>query len=217
MPDPASPPDLFRFTCPHCQKVLKARIAWAGRSGICPGCKTSVKFPEYTPPSAKSRTAQQLLLLVAEDDNITFDDDDAENFPCSCPRQRAVISAWRESFSTNARSPLAMAPPPEFRRRAASPCALASNNSSNASRRFPTMRKSPQRLLVASESANPDAWKVITRFLYYLRHDACEKCQTDPTGLSCIYLTFDAFLQARQVSPELADNWQKISHHHLGL
>ena len=75
----------------------------------------------------------------------------------------------------------------------------------------------PTALLAATEVTNPDAWKIIARFLYYLRHDTCEKCQRNPTGLSCIYLTVETFLQARQVSPKRADNWQKICHHHLGL
>jgi hypothetical protein len=71
--------------------------------------------------------------------------------------------------------------------------------------------------LVAAETTNPDAWKVITRYLYYLRHQACDNCQKDPTGLSCIYLMFETFLSARKVSEERAENWQKICHHHLGL
>ncbi len=78
MPEPAAPPELFRFTCPHCQKVLKARTQWAGRTGTCPNCKSSIEFPKYSAPSAKSRTAQQLLQLISEEDNITFDEDDAD-------------------------------------------------------------------------------------------------------------------------------------------
>ena len=71
--------------------------------------------------------------------------------------------------------------------------------------------------ILAAETTNPDAWKIITRYLYYLRHQACDNCEKDPTGLSCIYLTFETFLNARKVSAERADNWQKICHHHLGL
>ncbi len=82
---------------------------------------------------------------------------------------------------------------------------------------IPDDDEEPTALLAASEVTNPDAWKIITRFLYYLRHNACEKCQTDPTGMSCLYLTFETFLEARQVSPKRADNWQKICRHHLGL
>jgi hypothetical protein len=75
----------------------------------------------------------------------------------------------------------------------------------------------PTALIAAADTSNPDAWKMITRYLYFLRHNTCEPCGDDPTGLSCIYLTFDAFTGARLISADRAGNWQKICHHHLGL
>src|SRR5271166_6786106 len=77
MPDPSPAADLFRFTCSHCQKVLKANIHWAGKRGACPGCKQEITFPAYKPPNPQSRTARQLIALIGEEDNLTFDDNDA--------------------------------------------------------------------------------------------------------------------------------------------
>ena len=75
----------------------------------------------------------------------------------------------------------------------------------------------PAALIAAADTANPNAWTIIARFLYYLRHGSCEACQKDPTGLACIYLTFGSFAQARMIPEDRSQNWQKICHHHLGL
>ena len=66
-------------------------------------------------------------------------------------------------------------------------------------------------------ATDPNAWTIVIRFLYFLRHSTCENCANDPTGLTCIYLGFETFLQARKVSPDRSNNWQRICHHHLGL
>ena len=28
----------IRFSCPHCQKVVKGKADWAGKKGLCPHC-----------------------------------------------------------------------------------------------------------------------------------------------------------------------------------
>jgi hypothetical protein len=212
---------LFRFACPHCQKVLKARTEWAGKRGVCPTCNKAIQFPAYTPPSATSRTAQQLLQLVGPEDNITFDENDSdrlamllsqgtchdydlarkllENRPLSTKQWRRALNsaAARESMRLHIEEQLER---------------LAE---------IPDDDSEPAALLAAAEAAgaasHPNAWKIILRYLYFLRHGACNQCIQDRTGLSCIYLTFESFTQARQISEDRAANWQKICHHHLGL
>jgi hypothetical protein len=210
---------LFRFTCPHCQKVLKARTEWAGKRGVCPTCNKAIQFPVYTAPSSSSRTAQQLIQLVSVDDNVTVDENDSDrlamllsqgtcrdyelarklldNRPLSAKQWRRLLNsaAARESMRLHIEEQLER---------------LAE---------IPDDDSEPAALLAAVEAStnNPNAWKIITRFLYFLRHSHCEECQQDRTGMSCIYLTFDGFTQARQVPPDRAANWQKICHHHLGL
>ncbi len=47
----------FRFQCPHCERFIKARASYAGRSANCPGCQANlvVPFPDESDPShAKS-------------------------------------------------------------------------------------------------------------------------------------------------------------------
>jgi hypothetical protein len=211
-----TPTDLFRFACPHCGKVLKARIAWAGRSGTCPSCGKVLQFPAYQTPSTKSRTAQQLLKLIAAEDNLTFDENDADRLSmlvsqCTC-RDFSLGEKLLE------RRPLS---PRQWRRLLNSAAARESmrlriEEQLERLAEIPEDDSEPTALL-AAETTNPDAWKIITRYLYYLRHQTCEQCRKDPTGLSCIYQTFEAFLAARRVSAERAGNWQKICHHHLGL
>jgi hypothetical protein len=212
---------LFRFACPHCQKVLKARTEWAGKRGVCPTCNQAIQFPAYSPPSASSRTAQQLLQLVAPEDNITFDDNDSDrlamllsqgtcrdydlartlldNRPLSTKQWRRALNsaATRESMRLHIEEQLER---------------LAE---------IPDDDSDPAALIVAAETANasshPNAWKIIVRYLYFLRHNVCPQCLEDRTGLSCIYLHFDGFSYARLISEDRAANWQKICHHHLGL
>jgi hypothetical protein len=217
MSEPPPTSAVFRFTCPSCHKVLKASVNWAGKRGACPNCKQPITFPAYKPPNPQSRTAQQLLALVHEEDNLTVDDTDADKL--SMLLSQATCRDFQLAQKLLDNRPLS---PRQWRR-------LLSSAAARESMRFhieeqlerlaeiPDDDSDPSALLAAESPANPDAWKVITRFLYFLRHGPCENCQHDPTGLSCIYLAFATFLSARQVSPDRAHNWQKICHHHLGL
>jgi hypothetical protein len=212
---------LFRFACPHCQKVLKARTEWVGKRGVCPTCNKEIQFPVYSPPSASSRTAQQLLQLVSPEDNITFDDNDSDRLAMLLSQgtcrdydlARKLLDGrplstkqWRRTLnSAAARESMRLHIEQQLERLA----------------EIPDDDSEPAALLAAAEStaapSNPNAWKIIIRYLYFLRHATCDPCVKDRTGLSCIYLTFEAFTQARQISPDRAANWQKICHHHLGL
>ncbi|MGN6370314.1 MAG: hypothetical protein ACTHN5_18825 [Phycisphaerae bacterium] len=221
MSEPPPTSAIFRFTCPSCQKVLKANVRWAGKRGACPHCKQPITFPAYTPPNPQSRTARQLLALVHEQDNLTVDDNDTDKLSMLLSQSTCRDYHLAQKLLDN--RPLS---PRQWRR-------ILNSAAARESMRFhieeqlerlaeiPDDDSDPSALLAAADAdsprVNPDAWKIITRFLYFLRHGPCDKCQRDPTGLSCIYLAFDTFLAARQVSTDRAHNWQKICHHHLGL
>jgi len=212
---------LFRFTCPACRKVLKARTEWAGKRGLCPTCHAPIHFPAYTPPSSTSRTAQQLLQLVSPDDNLTFGEEDSD-------RLAMLLSQGTCRDFDLAKKLLDSRPlsPRQWRRTLNSAAARESmrlqiEEQLERLAEIPDDDTEPAALLAAADAggaaSNPNAWKIITRFLYFLRHSTCLTCLGDKTGLSCIYLTFDAFTAARQVPPDRAASWQKICHHHLGL
>lgn len=211
---------LFRFTCPSCKKVLKARTEWAGKRGVCPTCNQPIQFPAYTPPSSTSRTAQQLLQLVSPEDNITFDEADSDRF--SMLLSQGTCRDYDLAQKLLASRPLS---PRQWRRLLNSAAARESmrlhiEEQLERLAEIPDDDSEPAALVAAADDdkgAHPSAWKIITRFLYHQRHQTCPRCESDKTGLSCIYLTFDTFLTARQVPPDRAANWQKICHHHLGL
>jgi hypothetical protein len=212
---------LFRFACPHCQKVLKARTEWAGKKGMCPTCNKPIQFPAYTPPSSASRTAQQLIQLVKPegDDNLTFDENDSDRLAMLLSQGTCRDYGLAKKLLDG--RPLS---PRQWRRTLNSAAARESmrlhiEQQLERLAEIPDDDAEPAALLAAVEAStnDPNAWKIIIRFLYFLRHAACAPCQQDPTGLSCIYLTFEAFTQARQIPDDRAANWQKIVHHHLGL
>jgi CTP:molybdopterin cytidylyltransferase MocA len=217
---------LFRFTCPHCQKVLKARTEWAGRRGVCPTCNQAIQFPSYTPPSAASRTAQQLLQLVAHGDNPALTDADSDRLAMLLSQGTCRdYSLARKLLAARAQAGGSAFSPRQWRRVLNSAAARESmrlhiEEQLERLAEIPDDDSEPAAILAAADAAavaNPNAWTIIARYLYFIRHDTCEQCREDPTGLSCIYLTLESFTAARHISAERAANWQKICHHHLGL
>ncbi len=41
----------MKVTCPHCEKLIKAPDAWAGRLVKCPGCKQPITLTDEEPSS----------------------------------------------------------------------------------------------------------------------------------------------------------------------
>ena len=48
---------LIEFKCPHCQKLLRAGIDYAGKNAKCPNCKKEITVPEKD--SAKATELKQ--------------------------------------------------------------------------------------------------------------------------------------------------------------
>jgi hypothetical protein len=207
----------YRCICPHCQKVLKIRVDWAGKKGVCPQCRGAVDFPPFRMPSASSATQKQLLRLIGEADNPTLDDGQIDRLALlfsqgTCrdyqmadqllrdrtlsPRQwRRVLSAadLRESMRLRIEQRLTAPPAPD------------PDDSEAAA------------LWAVGDTASPNAWRILARYLYFQRHGYCDKCNANPTGMHCIYLTFDGFLAARSIPLPRADHWHDLLHLNVGL
>jgi hypothetical protein len=208
---------LYRCTCPHCQKVLKIRTEWAGKRGTCPQCRGTVEFPAFRAPSSNSATTQQLLKLVRADDDPTFDESQAERLSLLLSQGTCIDYGMADTLLAS--RPLS---PRQWRR------VLNAADLREAMRlRFDARideetdvtesADEPVALLAAADAATPNAWKILSRFLYYQRHRACEACEANPTGLTCIYRSFDAFQEARLIPEARAENWKALLHRHLGL
>ena len=52
-------PNHIRFPCPHCNRIVKARDAYAGRTADCPGCKGTIVVPSAFSPTTDGSTASQ--------------------------------------------------------------------------------------------------------------------------------------------------------------
>ncbi|MCL2640596.1 MAG: hypothetical protein FWD53_07120 [Phycisphaerales bacterium] len=172
-------------------------------------------FPTSFPPA--SRTAEQLLKLVAREESVTFDEQEFD-------RLAMLLSQATCRDFASARKLLAarLLSPGQWRRVLNSAAARESmrvhiEEQLDRLAEIPDDDSAAGALIAEGDVADPDAWTVIARFLYYLRHDYCDACRRDSTGLSCIYLSFDSFLQVRLISADRAKNWQKIIRHHLGL
>ncbi len=206
---------LFRFTCPFCRKVLKAPMEWSGKRGTCPGCQRSVDFPEVR--SGKSRTVEQLLKLVSDNDNFTCDENEADQLAmmlslgtCDDYQKAVRLLADRELSVRQWRRVLNSAAARENMR-------LHIEEQLDKLAVIADDDDDPAALVVAADATNPNAWKIMARFLYYLRHGTCANCKEDITGMSCLYLGWATFTEARLIQPERAANWEKIFKHHLGL
>lgn len=207
---------VFRFTCPNCQKVLKAPAEWAGRRGVCPFCQRTVTFPKVQ-DLPRSRTADQLLKLISPDEDMLPDEQEADKIAMLLSQgtcrdyllaskligtQAFSARAWRRILNSAAgREAMRFKIEEQLEKLA----------------EIPDDDEDPAALVVASEQTNPNAWKIMVRYLYYLRHGTCDRCKDDMTGLRCMYLTWDDFCKTRLIQRDRAANWEKICKHHLGL
>jgi len=208
---------MYRCTCPHCQKVLRLRVEWAGKRGTCPQCKNTVEFPAYRPPSSKSATTQQLLRVVAEVDEPTLDEGQSEQLALLLSQGTCIDYSMADKL-LNGR-PLS---PRQWRR------ILNSADAREAMRHRleeqlkedslpPEGDEEPISLQAASDVATPNSWKILSRFLYYQRHGKCSACAANPTGMDCMYRNFEMLLTTRLVPESRAENWKALLHRFVGL
>jgi hypothetical protein len=220
-----------RFACPGCGKVLKVRADWAGRAATCPACHATLTIPAAPDVPASSRIARQLAELVGADESETersLDDRDAEQLAMLLAQGTCRdYGLARKLLSAQARKPAAR----EWRRILNSAAAQESlrtkieeavaegqdRGSLGEGNGKADAEAEPIPLLVAQENHAPRAWTILSRYLYYLSHDACDACREDPTGLACMYLNFERFLAARRINEERAAGWHAAIQQHLGI
>lgn len=213
MPDPL----LQRFPCPSCGKVLKSRADWAGRSVTCPACQNKFVVPAVAAAAPSSRTVRQLDAVIGAEDDASLSAEELERAAlyfsqATCGDFRQVKKALRDrqpSARQWRKLLLEAADQENMRSRiedAAQQSPLAGDDDDT-----------PIPLLAAAEDTAPNAWTLLSRFLYYLAHQQCDGCRQDATGLSCIYRSFDAFTEARQITPERAAGWQAAIRQRLGV
>jgi hypothetical protein len=212
---------LQRFPCPHCGKVLKTRADWAGRSATCPACQHTFTLPSLDQTPVSARMAQQLSELVATDESSPLDEEAAEDLALylsqgTCrdydlahkllDRRTLPARTWRRVLSSAAAQ--------ENLRLKVEAAVLAGENGGDADA---GEEATPIPLLAAAENTAPNAWTVLARYLYFLKHATCEPCQADPTGMGCIYLSFDDFLVARRITSERAAGWRAAIRQSVGV
>jgi hypothetical protein len=210
----------YRCNCPQCKKVIRVRTEWAGKKGVCPHCRHPFEFPAPPPQAAGgSGTTQQLQKLVTPDDEVTFED--AQSDRMAMLLSQGTCRDYELAIGLLAGRPLS----PRQWRRTLNAADLRESMRLRFSRRLdenpnPEVDASePAALALASDdsAAAPNAWKILARFLYFQRHGLCEQCQSNLTGMSCIYLDFGAFLAARNIGEPRAEHWQKLMRQQLGL
>jgi hypothetical protein len=210
---------LQRFPCPHCGKVLKTRADWAGRSATCPACHTQFTLPTLEQAPVSARLAQQLAELVSADDESPLDEQAAEDLALylsqgTCrdydlahkllDRRALPARTWRRVLSSAAA---------QENLRLKVEAAVAQGDAAEEAGDEAT----PIPLLAAGENTAPSAWTILARYLYFLKHATCEPCQADPTGMACIYLSFDGFLVARRITSERAAGWRAAIRQSVGV
>lgn len=214
----ALPEKRYRFACPACQRMLKAPVSWAGRRGACPACRHELFFP---PPAALLEQdgggAQTLLQLVS---------DKAPPWPEDRLDQLALFLAQGTCHDyDHARMLLAGRPllPRQWRKvlplagnREALRLQLADAAEQGAA---PGADGGAVPLLVPESTVDAVAlaWEIAVRFQDFLRHGLCGGCQADPTGMRCLYLSFEDFGEMRNLDGEECRHWAKLCRQVFGL
>ena len=206
---------VFRLPCPHCQRVLKIPVAWAGRKGACPSCGKPIEFPKSLATEvAQSRLGETILEMVCESDEPmdekAFDQlalllsqgtcRDYQLVRTTLGDRKLSVRQWRRVLSS------------------ASTRETMRQSIESQLDTLPDISEDEMPTMAAIDAPPAlDSWQVMARYAYFLRHETCDACKEDPTGLHCIYLSFGDFAKARQISDDRAQRWEKVCQHLLGL
>lgn len=206
---------ILRIPCPHCQRVLKIPLQWAGRRGTCPACGEKVAFPaSLATQIAKSKLGEQLLGMINESDD-PLDEKSADQLAlvlsqgtCNDYQLARGLLGERRLSAKQWRSVLVAAGAREAMRQ----------HVELQAQQIDALPEDDLPVLATLETpAGPESWRIMARFAYFLRHQTCDGCKEDPTGLHCMYLSYEAFAKARSITPERSDRWEKVCQHLLGL
>lgn len=208
-----SEPTIYRFACPQCQKLVRARADVAVTRGVCPHCKQSIDFPPYRAPDPSSATAQQLLKMLAQPDNASLDEAKLDRLALLLSQGTCRDYELADELLSDVGGTLSAR---QWRRtlnaadqREVMRLRLDTRIAQNAVDAEP--------LALSDSTLSSSAWQILARFVYFQRHPECEGCTRNPTGLGCVYLNFDSFLTAYKIPEARAANWRAMLQHHMGL
>lgn len=212
---------LFRFPCPHCSRVLKAPVEWAGRRGVCPSCQKSVVFPKTHLSAIPSRTAEQLRAVIDNaPDAPLMDDVSADRFALLIAQGTCVELGMARQLLAERKLPvrqwrriLRIAAEREGMRLhlTKQPISIA-----DALEAAEAGDESAVEALSADAVASDPA-SVIIRFVHFMRHGTCPACKNDRTGLCCVYQTFDYFITTHTIAEDRRRKWLHYANEIFGL
>jgi hypothetical protein len=215
--------NLYRFTCPHCSRILKAPVQWAGRRGVCPNCQKSVDFPTTALGQANSWTAEQLGKVIAPIDAL-LDDNEMDRLAmllaqgtCMEYRMATELLELRQPSARQWRRMLSLAEHRESLRLdllAQLDRPALFEDDSLLDDATPSLALPPE---AGALTLGARATQIVMRYLHQMRHGQCPNCQENPTGMACIYRDFDAFLGASKWNAARIAKWDRATRESLGL
>jgi hypothetical protein len=210
-------PRFYRVVCPQCQRVLKFPAGSFIRHGQCPNCGAQVEIPLVSTDAAKSPTTAQLLRNLRERDDATLDD--AQIHQLALQLSLATCRDYKsardllQNRSLSARQWRRVLNNADTREQAR--IRVQQHLASGAAAQS---ESEPFALALASDTAlAANAWQILARFLYFQRHGDCPGCRHNPTGLQCVYLSFDSFVVAYDIAASRRQHWRQMIQGHLGL
>ena len=202
-----------RFVCAHCGKVLKVRAGVSGEGGVrgkCPQCGIEVEFSRRD-QDKKSGMAQAILRRVG----VTETGFSIEQFArlslllsqgtCRDYALAAELLGERELPAKRWRLVLREAVVRERMRRRMEECVPGDSGLEGA---FSWCDE-----FEASEGA----WQVMARFLHHQRQGDCGRCRENPTGLACVYLEFESFMEKCDIAEKRAGRWRELVMEMIGV
>lgn len=215
---------LYRFTCPHCSRILKAPVQWAGRKGVCPSCQKSVEFPTTALGQGNSWTSEQLHKIIASIDAL-MDDADTDRLAmllaqgtCMEYRMSSELLDGRKPSARQWRRILVLAEQRESLRMDL----LAHLDRPAFAEEDPLMIEGGASLSLPSlDGGGPTpgiaATQIVMRYLHHTRHGPCSGCRDNPTGMDCVYRDFESFLALAKWNRARQEKWERACRDSLGL
>jgi hypothetical protein len=210
-------PRFYRVVCPQCQRVLKFPAGSYMRHGQCPNCKAQVEIPLVSTDAAKSPTTAQLLKHLREIDEPSLDEKQSEQLAmqlslatCRDFQSGRDLLKNRSLSARQWRRILNSADVREQARVRVTEHLFGGTTAPPGSEPFLLSLASDAQLAA-------DAWKILARYLYFQRHGTCPACRQNPTGLECVYLSFDSFVAAYTIAASRCQHWRQMIQGHLGL
>lgn len=212
---------LFRFPCPHCSRVLKAPVEWAGRRGVCPSCQQSVVFPKTHLSAIPSRTAEQLRAVIDNaPDAPLMEEVSVDRFALLLAQGTCVefgmarqILAERKLPVRQWRRILRLAAEREGMRMHLAKQPMSIADALDAAE----AGDSSAAEALSADAVASDPGSIIIRFVHFMRHGTCPACKNDRTGLCCVYQTMDYFITTHTINDDRRRKWMHYANEIFGL